>query len=300
MISQLVSPGLSPASKSKSCKARPEQDCAASTYKAFASTSARVYHAAFGSKENEWVYSGLKGSLVFGRDRDIPQGYSFHLLEDAVDAAGPGPKTIWIFKIPETNFEYRIDKPFFHCFRGCSRHFGFLFNDDEEAAIFARVVSRTMNPVRTERPFTSKAAELPRSIRSRLAASTSRTSALGRLSPSPPHAMMISAPLYSSFVHVAHVGLGDNLKNGGPIPIPRHEPPEQDSGVEPESWTMVLPDVGLNRASFLAIEPTARDSSEEYTKAPILVVKQTHSSSLIPHKIRRKPTPKISTGYITS
>jgi hypothetical protein len=35
-----------------------------------------------------------------------------------LDDAG---KTIWIFKIPEISFEYRIDKPFFHVFRGCVR-----------------------------------------------------------------------------------------------------------------------------------------------------------------------------------
>lgn len=113
MISQLVSP---------TTKISPETPFVVpglqpSTYKVYAVIPARVYHAAFGSKQSDnWTYSGLHGQLVFGKDRGPLDGqaYWFRLLDDA-------GKTIWIFKIPEISFEYRIDKPFFHVFRGCVR-----------------------------------------------------------------------------------------------------------------------------------------------------------------------------------
>ncbi|KAJ7701830.1 hypothetical protein B0H17DRAFT_846321, partial [Mycena rosella] len=170
-----------------------------STYKVYASIGARVYHAAFASKQSEWIYSGLRGSLMFGKDRAAveAQGYWFRLLDDA-------GKTIWIFKIPEISFEYRIDKPFFHVFRGCSRKFGFLYSDDSEAAGFAKkVIGRTM----------ARAC-------SRLA-----SSAMGRLSPT-----IISAPTANSFVHVAHVGA---KKAATMVDVDEGEP----------SWTMVLPEL---------------------------------------------------------
>jgi hypothetical protein len=88
------------------------------TYKVYAQIQARVYHAAFGSKQTDcqWAWSGLKGSLMFGKEKGFAdaQALWFRLLDDS-------GKTIWIFKIPEISFEYRIDKPFFHVFRGCVR-----------------------------------------------------------------------------------------------------------------------------------------------------------------------------------
>ncbi|KAJ7093930.1 hypothetical protein B0H15DRAFT_798983 [Mycena belliarum] len=86
-----------------------------STYKVYGVIPARVYHAAFGSKQSEWIYTGLSGSLVLGKDRGVVdgQGYWFRLLDDT-------GKTIWIFKMPATGFDYHVDKPFFHIFRGCA------------------------------------------------------------------------------------------------------------------------------------------------------------------------------------
>ncbi|KAJ7507352.1 hypothetical protein B0H11DRAFT_2185779, partial [Mycena galericulata] len=206
MISQLVSPSTKSEDKSLGIPGLHP-----STYILCATIYARVYHAAFGSKQNEWIFSGLKGSLMFGRDRGVDgQAYWFRLLDES-------GKTIWIFKIPEINFEYRVDKPFFHVFRGCSRKFGFLYTDDAEAASFAKVIGRaTARPA--EKALTTIAAELPRSIRSRLASSAM----MGRLSPT-----MISSPMYNSFVHVAHVG---SEKGSGAVTEADREP----------SWTMVL------------------------------------------------------------
>ncbi|KAJ7120958.1 hypothetical protein C8R44DRAFT_623507 [Mycena epipterygia] len=233
MISQLVSPTL----KISEDKSFVVPGLHPSTYKVYATIPARVYHAAFGSKQNEWIYSGLSGSLMFGKDRGVEgQGHWFRLLDDA-------GKTIWIFKIPEISFEYRIDKPFFHVFRGCSRKFGFLYGDDNEAAGFAKkVIGRTMARHSAENSLATMAAELPRTIRSRLASST-----MGRLSPS-----MISAPTANSFVHVAHAE-----------PKKRANAVDADDG-EP-SWTMVLaelPDGGVSPATVLE----QHDVAEEYMK----------------------------------
>ncbi|KAJ7777916.1 hypothetical protein DFH07DRAFT_569407 [Mycena maculata] len=256
MISQLVSPST------KTLQVNRVPGLHPNTYKVYATIPARVYHAAFGSKQNEWIYSGLSGSVVFGRDRGSVDGEGcwFRLLEQ------PSGKTIWLFKIPEISFEYRIDKPFFHVFRGCSRKFGFLYNDDTEAASFAKCISATLPSCRptAERPLVTMAVELPRSIRSRLA-----SSAMGRLSPT-----MISRPMSSSFAHVAHVG------------GKKRETVEADEG-DP-SWTMVLaelPDGGVSSATVIE----QHDIAEEYMKAPVQV-KQDRK----PQKVRRKPSPKVS------
>ncbi|KAJ7216516.1 hypothetical protein GGX14DRAFT_391333 [Mycena pura] len=236
MISQLLSPTTKINEKSLVV---PGLD--PTLYTGYAVILARVYHAAFGSKQSEWVYSGLKGSLVFGKERAAldGQGYWFRLLDDA-------GKTIWIFKIPEKHFEYRIDKPFFHVFGGCSRQFGFLFTggDDDAAALFAkRLLGRTTTPTRSA----SIAAELPRSIRSRLASGLT----MGRLSPAP----VISAPTANSFVHVAHVGA---KKNSAPAALVV----EANEG---ESWTMVLAEEGV-RPPTIFIEQ--HNIADDLTKGP--------------------------------
>ncbi|KAJ6588538.1 hypothetical protein B0H19DRAFT_210019 [Mycena capillaripes] len=215
-----------------------------STYNVYAAIPARVYHAAFGLKQSElWSATGLHGKLMLGKDRGSTvdaQAYWFRLVDDA-------GKTIWIFKIPEISFEYRIDKPFFHVFRGCSRKFGFLFYDDTEAASFAKkVIGRTMPRPLAENLLAAMAAELPRSIRSRLG-----SSAMGRLSPA-----MISAPTTNSFVHVAHVGA-------------KKVPPfvEADNEGDP-SWTMIVAELAENGGPSPATLLEQHGIANEYMKAP--------------------------------
>lgn len=237
-----------------------------STYKVYGVIPARVYHAAFGSKQSEWIYTGLSGSLVLGKDRGVVdgQGYWFRLLDDT-------GKTIWIFKMPATGFDYHVDKPFFHIFRGCSRKFGFLYSDDIEAAGFAKkVIGRAMPRAPVESPLSAslRTTEIPRTIRSRLASST-----MGRLSPT-----IISSPTKNSFVHVAHVGAKKTTAT-----------PDPDDGEL--SWTMVLaelPDSGVSAATILE----QHDIAEEYMKRPPTPMNDS-KQNLKPHKVRRKPSPKV-------
>lgn len=95
--------------------------------KILALAPARIYQAPFGAREDGWAYTGLNGMLVFGRDRvvvhaDRPLGagpgtsferrYWFRLVDTA-----PGKGVIWMHPIP-AEFQYRLDKPFFHVFQG--------------------------------------------------------------------------------------------------------------------------------------------------------------------------------------
>ncbi|KAJ7177883.1 hypothetical protein C8R46DRAFT_666016 [Mycena filopes] len=268
MISQLVSPTTT---RTSADTALAVPGLHPSTYKVYGAIPARVYHAAFATKQSEWSFSGLAGTLVFGRDRGPvdAQTYWFRLLDDS-------GKTIWIFKIPEISFEYRIDKPFFHVFRGSSRRFGFLYQDDSEAAVFAKkVLGRAMPRQSAESSLVAMAAEFPRSIRSRLA-----SSAMGRLSPS-----MISAPTTSSFVHVAHVG----AKKTGPLV----EPDLNELGGDP-SWTMILaegPDQGARPVTILE----QHDIADAYmmNESHPIVVEDNKQNLLKPRKVRRKPSPKM-------
>ncbi|KAJ7031574.1 hypothetical protein C8F04DRAFT_1362918 [Mycena alexandri] len=271
MISQLVSP----TAKTSTETAIAVPGLHPSTYKVYAAIPARVYHASFATKQSEWIFSGLGGNLMFGRDRGPvdAQAYWFRLLDD-------NGKTIWIFKIPEIpekSFEYRIDKPFFHVFQGSSRKFGFLYYDDNEAAGFAKkVLGRTTPRHSAESSLVAMAAELPRSIRSRLA-----SSAMGRLSPA-----IISAPTTNSFVHVAHVG----KKKTSP---PFVEPDLNELG-DP-SWTMILaelPDEGVRRGTILE----QHDIADEYMmKGPHPIPVEDNKQNLVkPRKVRRKPSPKVT------
>ena len=95
--------------------------------KVLAVAPARIYHASFGAAADEWTSTGLRGMLVFGRNRitvypDRPlgvgegssfdQNYWFRLID--LDA---GKGIVWFHPLPQT-LDYYIDKPFFHTFSG--------------------------------------------------------------------------------------------------------------------------------------------------------------------------------------
>lgn len=162
-------------------------------YTIIAVAGARVYHTKLQSKDNQWNYSRWKGTLTLGRDLDTPhsiaQGTSEaekHWFRLADVESG---RTVWMFKFPE-NFEYELDRPFFHVFQGRTRRYGFLFNDDDEAALFGKkVISQLYGaelPKKSPRPKNSKSKPI----------SISRS--------------MISSPAPESFRHVAHVGVNQD------------------------------------------------------------------------------------------
>ena len=143
--------------------------------------TARIYHAplpASGSAPNgdEWVYSRLKGSLKFGRNwiggsttrtstsnsgsnPVIPNEFWFTLADEKTG------KTIWMFQIPESGFTYEVDRPFFHIFNGRTRKYGFLFEDDDDAALFHKKVmsevSREGTSLTRVHPFLSLLTRAP-------------------------------------------------------------------------------------------------------------------------------------------
>ncbi|THH31847.1 hypothetical protein EUX98_g2352 [Antrodiella citrinella] len=165
--------------------------------KVIATASARVYHAQFGGQPESWTFSGLRGVLVFGRDRttvnpdkklgvgpgtSIEQNYWFRLL-DVDNAKG----LVWMHQIPD-RLDYRLDKPFFHEFSGKTRRFGFRFDDDVEANKFYRKVNSRVFTVATPPPRKTKTHDSP-------------------LSPKRLLTSMISSPAPGTFVHVGHVGV---------------------------------------------------------------------------------------------
>ena len=120
---------------------------------------ARVYHTKLSANDNQWNYSQWKGTLSLCRDIDtVDSGGTSdtekHWFRLADDQTG---RTVWMFKFPE-NFDYAVDRPFFHVFQGRvrlvvihlhpiyltqpiqTRRYGFLFNDDDEASMFAQKV----------------------------------------------------------------------------------------------------------------------------------------------------------------
>jgi len=157
---------------------------------------ARVYHTKLNVKDPQWTYSTWRGTLEFGRDVDTAQS----LAQDISDAEKhwfrlvdiESQRTVWIFKFPE-NFEYVIDRPFFHVFLGRTRRYGFLFNDDDEANVFGRKVvsqlQRGQPPKKARRGNKNTSATRSNSL----------TVSIKRA--------MISAPAVHSFRHVAHVGI---------------------------------------------------------------------------------------------
>ena len=96
--------------------------------KVLAVAPARIYHASFGAAADEWTSTGLRGMLVFGRNRitvypdrpigegaSIEQNYWFRLVD--LDA---GKGIVWYHPIPQS-LDYEADKPFFHTFSGAVR-----------------------------------------------------------------------------------------------------------------------------------------------------------------------------------
>ncbi|KAG5639756.1 hypothetical protein H0H81_000036 [Sphagnurus paluster] len=129
---------------------------ATNTYTVLGVASARIYHAQLNTKTPEWCYSRMKGTLVFGKDRDpdtienapmapsVQAGNHWFRLLDAVSG-----KPVWIFKVRSgSGFVYEIDRPFFHAFQGKSRRFGFLFENDDEASALAKEVISQISPPR--------------------------------------------------------------------------------------------------------------------------------------------------------
>ncbi|KAI0753298.1 hypothetical protein C8Q80DRAFT_1267709 [Daedaleopsis nitida] len=206
--------------------------------KAIAIAPVRIYHSPFGTSADSWNFTGLRGMLVFGRNRvsvypdrplgvgsgtSIEQNYWFRLVD--VDS---GKGIVWFHPIP-SDLDYHADKPFFHTFSGCSRMFGFRFDEDHDAEKFRKRItsriqisaprlskSRTAKPLPVSPPAAAPAA-LPHANSHSPAAGAGR-----KLSPA-----MISAPSPGTFVHVAHVGLDEK----GRI--------ESTPNLEP-GWTMIL------------------------------------------------------------
>jgi neural Wiskott-Aldrich syndrome protein len=90
-------------------------------YTIIAIAGARVYHTKLQERDNQWNYSHWKGILTLGRDLDTPQSIAQgtsevekHWFRLADVESG---RTVWMFKFPE-NFEYELDRPFFHVFQG--------------------------------------------------------------------------------------------------------------------------------------------------------------------------------------
>ncbi|KAH9474695.1 hypothetical protein JR316_0013160 [Psilocybe cubensis] len=188
-----------------------------SPYAVLAVAGARVYHTKLNVKDSQWIYSRWKGTLTFGRDVDDPNSVTQDISETerhwfrlADDETG---RTVWMFKFPE-NFEYSVDRPFFHVFQGRTRTYGFLFNDDDEASVFGRKVMGRLSSGRGS--FSLKArhiwanllqthvVEPVRKSRSpgKLSGSNRSKSLTGSISRS-----LISSPAPQSFKHIAHVGV---------------------------------------------------------------------------------------------
>ncbi|CAK5278159.1 unnamed protein product [Mycena citricolor] len=195
----------------------------AASSEALASLPARVYHASFATKQTpgaeQWTYSGLSGLLSLCPGPENTPHHCFRLL----DAASGKP--IWHFSIPDAGagLDYRVDRPFFHVFRGSSRKFGFLFTgDDKEAAEFGKqVLDRAMAP---DRSGAEKAQLRSRRRRRRLP--------FAWHSPA-----IISGPVANSFVHVAHVGK---------VARRSHSLDAFDFQDSADNWTMVIADLAAN------------------------------------------------------
>ncbi|KAI0768185.1 hypothetical protein BD413DRAFT_614531 [Trametes elegans] len=191
----------------------------------------RIYHSAFGARSDEWTYTGLRGLLVFGRNRinvypdrplglgqgtSIEQNYWFRLID-----AESGKGIVWCHEIPP-NLDYHADKPFFHVFSGCSRMFGLRFDEDTDAEKFHRRVTSRIQITAPRQPK-------PRTLKSATPATRTPTSSTPPSSPPPRRVSpgMISGPAPGTFVHVAHVGVDD----AGRL--------ETSANIEP-GWTMIL------------------------------------------------------------
>jgi len=246
-----------------------------------AASSVRIYHAQ--SRSQEWRYSRLKGTLIFGKDNDqqtradsqatsLDIGkYWFRVFDEASGYLKP----VWVFKLPALGFAYELDRPFFHAFQGMvsfgresikrlffdniiqSRRFGFLFEDDDEAGVFhkdvLRETSRTFllfySPSDKLSPYGKPVSIGPGARKSRSLSFTLRTKTPpndNRRTKGPISASMISVPTAGSFIHVAHVG----LTTSGTI--------EASKGIDP-SWTAVLGGYGVHDHTFSSRSPKMSD-----------------------------------------
>ena len=121
---------------------------------------ARVYHTNLTANDSQWSYSRWKGTLSFCRDVDtahsITQGTSNmekHWFRLADDETG---RTVWIFKFPE-NFEYAIDRPFFHIFQGRVRHISLSSDfDRSEAWSFRHEDTASFSTTTTKHHYSGK------------------------------------------------------------------------------------------------------------------------------------------------
>ncbi|KAI5994495.1 hypothetical protein EDD15DRAFT_2366618 [Pisolithus albus] len=232
------------------------------TQKVIATAAVRVYYAPFINPHLNWTFSKLKGILVFGRDRGglgSPAGIPSQLLSPPPDRGGTQghglrlkekywfrlidvktDRVVWMFSVPEV-FEYWKDKPFFHCFTGTTRMFGFCFDEDEEADVFFKKVTD-----RTRRHFfgafgprvnSTKKQLKPTSLNPLKSKSKTKPPAASAHQPptkpsitTPLKSCMISSPAPHSFVHVSHVGISAN----GAI--------ESSKNVEP-AWSALIADL---------------------------------------------------------
>ncbi|KAI0696520.1 hypothetical protein BC835DRAFT_859155 [Cytidiella melzeri] len=213
-----------------------------------ATAAARVYHLPFGGRSENWSYSGLSGTLVFGRNRttiyadrklgsgpgtSLDQVFWFRLID-------PIKGLVWIHEIP-SSFQYTLDKPFFHTFSGKSRMFGFRFDDDEEAATLFRKITSQLQ-VKASTPKKPKRFE-------QLASMTRR------FTPS-----MVSPPATGTFVHLGHVGFNSR----GQI--------EASDDMAP-GWTMMLEELQGGYEVSKSLEGGDRDLMRGFpagAKVPLL------------------------------
>jgi len=173
--------------------------------------------------------------VVFGRDRITVRGdktlgtgpgtsfnqqYWFRLID-----MSSGKGVIWMHQITD-NFEYSLDKSFFHIFPGKTRMFGFCFDEDAEADKFhKKIVARL--------PAAGMSLLLAHSLHFSDPIAHTEPAAKRMKKPLPPlpprriSPSMISAPAAGTFVHVSHVGYDEN----GVI--------EMSDNIEP-GWTMML------------------------------------------------------------
>ncbi|CCM05610.1 uncharacterized protein FIBRA_07839 [Fibroporia radiculosa] len=183
--------------------------------------SARIYHAPFGAREDAWRDTGLRGMLVFGRNRLVvntdrglgvgPAASLEHMYWLRLIDMQPGKGVVWLHQIPD-DFQYRLDKPFFHIFPGKTRMFGLRFESDVEADTFyKRVTSQLHTPVHMPRKIKRSSTQAQAQTQPKNASPPvspplppTVTLASHRVDPS-----MISSPAPGTFVHLAHVGYNE-------------------------------------------------------------------------------------------
>lgn len=95
------------------------------TCEIIAAAKAKIYHKAFRASDDEWTFSNIQGTLVFGEDiapagdrvrntklgHDLLEPYWFRLVDSKTS------KVVWMSRVPDI-FAYKKDRPFFHIFSG--------------------------------------------------------------------------------------------------------------------------------------------------------------------------------------